>query len=1136
MLQKGLSTFANLKSLLDPVFNWFGFLIRWLFILFLFVYLLALVSTLFEAHGFQQFVAKLIVAEGDAADRASETRKREVLLAVRAASDRLESGQVREGLYDQIAARLDSLYGATAAIISVTGSFVAQQDEKAAIRAGQQYAKLVRDLEGAATSIQDQLAEQEVAAPKPPDPAEVGADSSGLFRIDRSALRNLRDAFGQLENHEPRVVTASVKPPSRPNGETQPETGETPAEEAAVTQTKVQAEIIESYRNAMAALAAVVDSMKFAVLKSSLEDLQAELDVAAEGAQTLASLDDKLAHAGMVMAVAVKKSDAAPDGGETAKRRDDDRAILLSSSKRSIPDGSLLSVRPTPIEDDRVPLIRFWLNQAGVLDEGNLDDPRYDRAVADGVRAFLQGERDEGKTVRIIDDQAAGEFRTLMNAWIQEQEQAGRYRFTDGGDSNEETSGKNAEETAEDRGTDTHDRFRDKIAEVRDRLDEIRFALLDRGQDLQAARAMSRPLSDIKAAALALGTITLKASPRSAQAGPDQRTPDQIYQQETENLRNAISEIEKVLDQDLSPDHVIAEAIGHNVPNRYRAARAIWRAYVALGDYQSVLTPLAVSAGTTGDTSAAASSPADKVVGEGDGAGFWHTLKEWVKGLGTYLKTFGFNAQRIATSGTQILDLLVIFVMGAIGSLIFITKRQLKLVMYGLQLSSDVSRSFAWYVFRPIFGVIVAFALFLLYKAGQIALGAGTVGSLSSDVNLPILSILALFAGLLAFQTLNMIESKGAVWIDSMRRVNLYAPGLQRVLSEKDVQIGALATHVGATDIQVERWMASMDMVTPEMQDRILTWLDVRRDQVFSDRKFGDSADREPRVAKGLADAMARQQIDDAGLAELLGTEADRVTRWREQELLVPPAMQRRLAEVLKTTHSQLFGSAADAGAEGRWAVGLRRLMADKKITSDQLAERIDCNPKTLRDWMELAVRVPKDRQEMLEAKLEPAVDIFSAERPSTGRWALHLRARMADAKTSAESLARAIDTDPDRVRDWREMVPDTKRGRVAAATQAAIAQQLGVEQADLFGDTRPEAQFRTLEPTVFSAAAKVWHTKEESDQDVYAALASVLDVVPELIQRWSSGKEAVAPETAKVIKQMLGAYTKEESLFRDTG
>ncbi|MEM7042694.1 MAG: hypothetical protein AAF543_07775, partial [Pseudomonadota bacterium] len=122
---------------------------------------------------------------------------------------------------------------------------------------------------------------------------------------------------------------------------------------------------------------------------------------------------------------------------------------------------------------------------------------------------------------------------------------------------------------------------------------------------------------------------------------------------------------------------------------------------------------------------------------------------------------FGLNPLKLATLTTPSITTIYVLVIGAIGSLIYITKYQLKLVVDGHLLRSRPPRPLPWFLFRPIFGVVVALALYFVIRAGQLALGSGGGDEVGTTLNIPILSVLALFAGILSWQALAMIESRG---------------------------------------------------------------------------------------------------------------------------------------------------------------------------------------------------------------------------------------------------------------------------------------------------------------------------------------------------------------------------------------
>ena len=197
--------------------------------------------------------------------------------------------------------------------------------------------------------------------------------------------------------------------------------------------------------------------------------------------------------------------------------------------------------------------------------------------------------------------------------------------------------------------------------------------------------------------------------------------------------------------------------------------------------------------------------------------------------------SFEISFQRLATLSDQSLTVILVLLLGALGSLIYMTREELQLVIH--RKPEKIIREMyplPWYLFRPVFGGVIAFAIYLIYKTGQLALGSGNTGPLDSQVNIPILSVFSLFAGLLAWQTLQMIEQRGLAWLNSTQREDLYASGLERLLHDRGHTLEECAAKIGRSVEQVQRWIDGSDKATPEIQDRIATWLDVPITTIFA--------------------------------------------------------------------------------------------------------------------------------------------------------------------------------------------------------------------------------------------------------------------------------------------------------------
>ena len=440
------------------------------------------------------------------------------------------------------------------------------------------------------------------------------------------------------------------------------------------------------------------------------------------------------------------------------------------------------------------------------------------------------------------------------------------------------------------------------------------------GIDLREIGALTRELANIEVAARQLGELQIDISPGGGadRGGVAERQDEsrRRYQKAAADLTTAIASMRKSLN-DTSSVGLIADAIGDQDPQAYRKALTLEREYDALVRYQHILTPLAelrVPVPRCGDASAARTGSADdRAVGE-DAAGadrqqYLGCFKRVAARLWNRLADVGFHAKDMATMTRQALDMMVVFVMGAIGSLIYLIRYLLSQTLHSPDKGSPVWRPLSWYLFRPLFGIVVAFAIYLLYKTGQVALGGANSNVLASDVNLPILSVFSLFAGLLSWQALEMVESRGRRWLSAQRRESLWASGLRAALRQAGKTESECAAQVGVTPTQVERWVSGHDKVTPEMQDRILTWLDRERVELFGDVNPRDIDDASLEWATGLKGVLESNPagIDVPRLAQLLEQDVETVQAWVDLKRQVDSQMQLLIADKLGVPRSRLF-------------------------------------------------------------------------------------------------------------------------------------------------------------------------------------------------------------------------------------
>ena len=353
-----------------------------------------------------------------------------------------------------------------------------------------------------------------------------------------------------------------------------------------------------------------------------------------------------------------------------------------------------------------------------------------------------------------------------------------------------------------------------------------------------------------------------------------------------DTVRGDISKtVQKIEDQLKTQTRVIAVAEQldldqlENTDGRNRLAAAILRDFDAVGRFEATLMPL--------------SRLAD------------NEALSWISG-------FGFEPQEISTLHRETLALIFVFVIGAIGSVIYITRYSIQLVLEGNWLTDQPKRSLAWYLFRPVFGVVVALAAFLLFKAGQLALGNNGVLDGSGEFNLPILSVIALFAGLLSWQALEAIETRGDSWFRSQKRQYLWATGLENGLRAEPHSRDELASSIGRSRDQVFRWLVLRDRVSPEMQDRIAGWLNVPPNHLFGN----DEPQRNTLwlkvakpVRKGIEASVFREELGDGHFHK------EKLDAWIDEGKPVPPMAQDRIILVMGRLMSEVFTDEAPSSA-----------------------------------------------------------------------------------------------------------------------------------------------------------------------------------------------------------------------------
>lgn len=435
----------------------------------------------------------------------------------------------------------------------------------------------------------------------------------------------------------------------------------------------------------------------------------------------------------------------------------------------------------------------------------------------------------------------------------------------------------------------------------------------------------------------------------------------------------------------------------------------------------------------------------------------------------------------LAVTSREKLDIMMVLIVGAIGSMIYMTQRMLKMIMHGQ--TDDVSQRmpFLWYLARPVFGAVVAFAVYLIYQTGQIAFGTGSLTeALENGINIPILTVIGLFAGLLSWQALDMIQSKGEVWLKSATPEPLWATGLARVLEAKDQTEESCCQHLGVTIGQIDRWICYKDKVVPEMQDRLSTWLGVKSEELFSATALARTQSQTPMYAIGLKPFLQRidAHLTPKTLALALGVKDEIVERWRDQKQPVSSEYQWQLVDLVKDRFALFF--ATKAQTDQNWAVRLRESMSKSQYdNSTALASKLHIDEEWVKKWRDLYEPVPAPTARLIAETLQDDVhvlfdpqfdrlsDQFFAADPALEQAIIKKYVSHASADHSADlkKAVSAFSIDMDVSENW---VDDWLKGRkpLFHPTRSAVVLKLGKDENTLFKNLGAQRAPEPEEPT----------------------------------------------------------------------
>ncbi len=193
------------------------------------------------------------------------------------------------------------------------------------------------------------------------------------------------------------------------------------------------------------------------------------------------------------------------------------------------------------------------------------------------------------------------------------------------------------------------------------------------------------------------------------------------------------------------------------------------------------------------------------------------------------LNDFGFAF--LATMPTQLLTLILTLSMGALGSVIYLTRTFF---------DRRAAAPFSFYLFRPFLGMVTAVAIFVLAKAGQISISDASLSQgISENLNPFLISFLAVLSGLFSEHAYERIQRAG--WAifrsgDSSESKDRWAYRVQAEIDAQSKDKNDLVKFLRVPPEAINDWLDEKQMVPEDSQDIIAAWLGRERRELFSDQ------------------------------------------------------------------------------------------------------------------------------------------------------------------------------------------------------------------------------------------------------------------------------------------------------------
>lgn len=197
----------------------------------------------------------------------------------------------------------------------------------------------------------------------------------------------------------------------------------------------------------------------------------------------------------------------------------------------------------------------------------------------------------------------------------------------------------------------------------------------------------------------------------------------------------------------------------------------------------------------------------------------FHAMRRFLFGL----------VYNFALAPSDVLVLVLVIAMGLLGS---------SLQLSYVYLTEFDTRRITFYVFRPFLGIIMAFAVFIVAKAGIPVLTDASRFGGNAPINPYLISFLAILSGLMSERALIALRQLGATYFregESNEAPHWARKGLLDQMDASNRKISDLVPYLDADEATIKNWIDGKKPIPPSAQTVIAAVLNAPRRELFTD-------------------------------------------------------------------------------------------------------------------------------------------------------------------------------------------------------------------------------------------------------------------------------------------------------------